>query len=212
MKVDGVFSKAGLDPEFVRDEEARVTSGFLRLREVAATNLPIADYPLSRAGARARRRAACVRRNVTTSSAASRPLRAERASTVLMNSRCARSNRSKTWGRSGRPAAGLRAWQVSGLFPRSPIQPPTRCCFSTTTRVAPRSSWPSTREAVWVETVVDCVERLARNLGRSPSRSRPGGQAACRRGSGRLRDGGHPLDVQGASRASASDPVLRSHP
>ncbi len=49
VRLDGVFSKAGLDPEFVRTEELRVTSGFLRLREVAGTNLSIADYPLSRA-------------------------------------------------------------------------------------------------------------------------------------------------------------------
>jgi hypothetical protein len=51
VSVEGVFSKAGLDPEFARAEETRVTSGFLRLRAVAATNLPIAEYPLSRAGA-----------------------------------------------------------------------------------------------------------------------------------------------------------------
>jgi hypothetical protein len=50
--VEGVFSKLGLDPEFVRTEEARVTSGFLRLREVAAAGVPIADYPLSQAPAR----------------------------------------------------------------------------------------------------------------------------------------------------------------
>ena len=54
VKVDGVFSKAGLDPEFVQAEEARVTSGFLRLREVAAANLPIYEYPLSQAAARQR--------------------------------------------------------------------------------------------------------------------------------------------------------------
>ncbi len=49
VQVDGVFSKAGLDPEFVRSEEVRITSGFLRLREVAAANLPIYEYPLSQA-------------------------------------------------------------------------------------------------------------------------------------------------------------------
>jgi hypothetical protein len=52
VKVDGVFSKTGLDAEFVRNEELRVTSGYHRLREVAAADLPIAEYPLSRAGAR----------------------------------------------------------------------------------------------------------------------------------------------------------------
>ena len=49
VEVDGVFSKAGLDPEFVRTEEVRVTRGFLRLREVVAANLPIYEYPLSQA-------------------------------------------------------------------------------------------------------------------------------------------------------------------
>ena len=52
VSVDGVFSKVGLDPEFVRSEEARVTAGFLRLREVAAAGLSIADYPLAQAAAR----------------------------------------------------------------------------------------------------------------------------------------------------------------
>lgn len=52
VKVAGDFSKHGLDPEFVRDEEVRITSGFLRLHEVVAASLPITQYPLSRAGAR----------------------------------------------------------------------------------------------------------------------------------------------------------------
>jgi hypothetical protein len=47
VNVDGIFAKAGLDPEFVRKEEERVTSGFLRLRDVASANVPIADYPLA---------------------------------------------------------------------------------------------------------------------------------------------------------------------
>jgi hypothetical protein len=42
----GAFSKIHLDPEFVRNEENRVTSAFLRLREVVKESLPIADYPL----------------------------------------------------------------------------------------------------------------------------------------------------------------------
>ena len=52
VKVDGIFSKASLDPEFVRAEEVRVTSGFLRLRKVVSANLPIFEYPLSQARAR----------------------------------------------------------------------------------------------------------------------------------------------------------------
>ena len=42
----GVFAKEELDSEFVKGEEERVTSAYLRLRELAATNLPIAEYPL----------------------------------------------------------------------------------------------------------------------------------------------------------------------
>jgi hypothetical protein len=42
----GVFSKTQLDPEFVRNEENRVTTAFLRLRELATANVAIADYPL----------------------------------------------------------------------------------------------------------------------------------------------------------------------
>ena len=45
--VAGPFGKAGLDPEFVREEEARVTRGYLRLREIFATEgLPLTEYPL----------------------------------------------------------------------------------------------------------------------------------------------------------------------
>jgi hypothetical protein len=43
----GAFSKADLDPEFVRAEEQRVTRGYLRLRELAMTNLHLAEYPLA---------------------------------------------------------------------------------------------------------------------------------------------------------------------
>ena len=42
----GAFTKGHLDPEFVRNEENRVTTAFLRLRELVTENLPIADYPL----------------------------------------------------------------------------------------------------------------------------------------------------------------------
>ena len=42
----GAFAKGQLDPEFVKAEEERVTVAYLRLRELAAANLPIAAYPL----------------------------------------------------------------------------------------------------------------------------------------------------------------------
>lgn len=45
VTVEGPFSKAGLDPEFVADEEARVTRAYLRLREVLELGLPITEYP-----------------------------------------------------------------------------------------------------------------------------------------------------------------------
>jgi hypothetical protein len=44
--VDGPFSKAQLDPEFVGLEERRITSGYLRLVELSRENRPIGEYPL----------------------------------------------------------------------------------------------------------------------------------------------------------------------
>ncbi len=45
VEVEGFFSKAALDPEFVAAEEARVTGGYLRLKELATLGLPITEYP-----------------------------------------------------------------------------------------------------------------------------------------------------------------------
>jgi hypothetical protein len=61
VSANGAFAKGALDPDFVRAEESRVTSGFLRLRAVAGTNLAIAQYPLLRAGAEANRGAGAQR-------------------------------------------------------------------------------------------------------------------------------------------------------
>jgi hypothetical protein len=44
--VDGPFDKRQLDPAFVRDQEALVTRGWHRLKEVTALGLPIIEYPL----------------------------------------------------------------------------------------------------------------------------------------------------------------------
>ena len=52
VAVEGPFAKAGLDPEFVASEEARVTRGYLRLHELAAAGVPITEYPLPEARAR----------------------------------------------------------------------------------------------------------------------------------------------------------------
>ncbi len=49
---EGFFAKAGLDPDFVASEEARVTRGYLRLVELPALGLPIAEYPPPEARAR----------------------------------------------------------------------------------------------------------------------------------------------------------------
>ena len=48
----GFFDKSSLDPDFVADEERRVTRGYLRLLEVMSLELPIIDYPLPEALAR----------------------------------------------------------------------------------------------------------------------------------------------------------------
>jgi hypothetical protein len=43
----GPFSKAELDPDFVAEEQSRVTAAYLRLREVASLpGTPITEYPL----------------------------------------------------------------------------------------------------------------------------------------------------------------------
>jgi hypothetical protein len=50
----GAFSKDQLDPDFVQSEERRVTLGYLRLRELATTELTVAEYPLDHVIARRR--------------------------------------------------------------------------------------------------------------------------------------------------------------
>ncbi len=47
VAVEGFFGKQGLDPAFVKDEEARVTRGYRRLKEVfLEEGMPITEYPL----------------------------------------------------------------------------------------------------------------------------------------------------------------------
>jgi hypothetical protein len=43
---EGPFAKSGLDPQFVADEEQRVTRGYIRLQELSARDVSIWDYPL----------------------------------------------------------------------------------------------------------------------------------------------------------------------
>jgi hypothetical protein len=52
VSVEGAFAKEHLDREFVASEEARVTRGYMRLREVAGAGLPIWEYPLPEVRAR----------------------------------------------------------------------------------------------------------------------------------------------------------------
>lgn len=47
VQSDGPFDKRQLDPEFVRSEEARVSRGWRRLREIPTLRLAIPEYPLA---------------------------------------------------------------------------------------------------------------------------------------------------------------------
>ncbi|MEM6798913.1 MAG: hypothetical protein AAF589_05315 [Planctomycetota bacterium] len=53
---EGPFDKRTLDGEHVRREEALITRGWLRLRELAGAELPIKDYPLPEVAEAMRRR------------------------------------------------------------------------------------------------------------------------------------------------------------
>jgi hypothetical protein len=46
---EGPFAKALLDAEFVRAEEARVTTGWQRLQAIPTLGLALDEYPLTRA-------------------------------------------------------------------------------------------------------------------------------------------------------------------
>ena len=50
--VDSPFAKTGLDRDYVERQQALVTRGWLRLREVVTEGLPIVDYPLPEVRAR----------------------------------------------------------------------------------------------------------------------------------------------------------------
>jgi len=43
---DGPFSKLELDPQFVSQEEARVTRGWQRLQQLPTLGIPVTEYPL----------------------------------------------------------------------------------------------------------------------------------------------------------------------
>src|SRR3954467_7864004 len=46
VRCEGAFAKESLDPAYVAEEEARVTRGWRRLRELPALGVPIIEYPL----------------------------------------------------------------------------------------------------------------------------------------------------------------------
>jgi hypothetical protein len=46
VKIEGFFAKSALDPQFVVDEELRVSRGYLRLLALPGSGLPLTEYPL----------------------------------------------------------------------------------------------------------------------------------------------------------------------
>ncbi len=46
VSVEGPFDKRQIDQEDVRTRESLVTRGWLRLREIASSNIPLPEYPL----------------------------------------------------------------------------------------------------------------------------------------------------------------------
>jgi hypothetical protein len=46
VRAEGPFDKRLLDQAYVREREALVTRGYRRLKEIAALDIPILDYPL----------------------------------------------------------------------------------------------------------------------------------------------------------------------
>jgi hypothetical protein len=46
IRCEGFFAKEALDPDYVAEEEGRVTRGWRRLQELPRLGLPIIEYPL----------------------------------------------------------------------------------------------------------------------------------------------------------------------
>ena len=46
VRCEGVFAKEHLDPQFVAEQEARVTRAWRRLQEIPTLGVPITEYPL----------------------------------------------------------------------------------------------------------------------------------------------------------------------
>jgi hypothetical protein len=56
VSVEGLFSKAELDPQSVRDRESLVTRAWQRLQSVRSLGIPISEYPLPEVLARRQNR------------------------------------------------------------------------------------------------------------------------------------------------------------
>src|SRR3954449_2964340 len=46
VRCEGPFAKDGFDPDYVAEQEARVTRGWRRLQELPTLGLPLNEYPL----------------------------------------------------------------------------------------------------------------------------------------------------------------------
>jgi len=46
VQCQSLFAKANLDPEFVRQEEERITRAWRRLQEIPTLGIPITEFPL----------------------------------------------------------------------------------------------------------------------------------------------------------------------
>jgi len=47
VRCDGLFAKEALDPDYVREQEARVTKAWQRLQALPGLGLTIGEYPLA---------------------------------------------------------------------------------------------------------------------------------------------------------------------
>jgi hypothetical protein len=46
VECPGAFAKSEMDPEFVHQEEARITRAWRRLQEAPTLGVPLTEYPL----------------------------------------------------------------------------------------------------------------------------------------------------------------------
>ena len=130
-----------------------MTRGFLRLREVSAANLPIARLSF---GASDAARALAIRRDTLI---VTWKLGGERATgCVLMNSPTAHHDGRKRRAERNRLPAGF-ALDVARRFPPRPEPPPPRLLFLDDDPARAEIFLTENPQAVWVQTVTDCIIR-----------------------------------------------------